>query len=284
MGPFLMYPEAIADPKWRRVARTAGATPGEVLAVFLALCAHASTQRPRGAVDGFDAEETAEAFGWPPERVTGIVDALVPQVVQEGRLRGWDKRQHLKTDRTNAERQRRWRDRRRTPERKEVTPLHGVTVADSVTPSNGVTRGVTPVTPVTLGGDYRGGSFDPSLALEDQATLETPRAALRASVGDVWGWIERAGIPVHLGLRALKSGAVRGWADRGLTPQQFAEAVRRARSARERSGDPSPINLGFLSRFVDEVLAGRPERSTHASNSVERTDAAVESYLRGRGA
>lgn len=280
MGPFLMYPEAIADPKWRRVARAAGATPGEVLAVFLALCAHASTQRPRGAVDGFDADETAEAFGWPPERVAGIVDALVPQVVQGGRLRGWDKRQRAKIDRTAAERKRRQRARMRAGNGPEVTQSHGVTSRDGHAESrrDSVSRHV------TLGGDIGGGSFDPSLALVDQATLETPRAALRASVGDVWGWIERAGIPVHLGLRALKSGAVRGWADRGLTPLQFTEAVRRARSARERSGDPSPINLGFLSRFVDEVLAGRPERSAHASNSVERTDAAVESYLRGRGA
>lgn len=303
MSAFWVWPEIVGDAKLTLVAKAAGVTAGEVLAVWVAVLAHAAAQRPRGSLEGLDAEQMALALGWPPERVAAILQAMRPRLHDGQRLRAWKKRQRVKIDRTAAERKRRQRARQRElaqgqepdsawPAKEQETPPRAPDKAAFVTPCHGVTAPIdggmsrrdAMSRHVTVGGDKEGGSFDPSLALGDQATLETPRAALRASVGDVWGWIEQAGIPAHFAVRTLKGGAVRAWIELGLTPAQFTEALRRARAARERSGDPAPVNLGFLSRFVDEVLAGRPERSTHARNSVERTDDAVASFLRQRGA
>lgn len=284
MTAFWVWPEIVGDAKLALVAKAAGVTPGEVLAVWVAVLAHASAQRPRGSLEGLDAEQVALALGWPAERVAAILQAMRPRLHDGQSLRAWGKRQRVKMDRTNAERQRRWRDRKRGVEGGDVTPLHGVTAVSPTPVRNGVTSHNAVSNGVTLGGDYRGGSFDPSLALEDPATLETPRAASRVSVGDVWAWIEREGIPAHIAARTMKGATVRAWIAAGLTAHHFAEAVRRARAARERSGDASPVNLGFLSRFIDEVLAGRPERSTHVRDSVQRTDDAVAGFLRQRGA
>jgi len=101
-------------------------------------------------------------------------------------------------------------------------------------------------------------------------------------VSEVWAWIERVGIPPSLPARTFNALRIRGWIDAGITGDAFDEAHRRAVAARQRAGDPSPINIGFLSRFVDEVLAGKPERRAHVGGFVERSDAAVDAYLRGR--
>lgn len=280
MTAFWVWPEIVGDAKLALVAKAAGVTPGEVLAVWVAVLAHASAQRPRGSLEGLDAEQVALALGWTAERVAAILQAMRPRLHDGQSLRAWGKRQRVKIDRTAAERKRRQRARLRGESITNVTPCHGVTLVGDhgVTGSDGMSRRVTP------GGDIGGGSFDPSLALEDPATLETPRAASRVSVGDVWAWIEREGIPAHIAARTMKGATVRAWVAAGLTAHHFAEAVRRARAARERSGDASPVNLGFLSRFIDEVLAGRPERSTHVRDSVQRTDDAVAGFLRQRGA
>ncbi|MDR5800610.1 hypothetical protein [Caballeronia sp. LZ001] len=48
---------------------------------------------------------------------------------------------------------------------------------------------------------------------------------------------------------------VLAWVTRGVTADQLREAHRRAVAARERDRDSRAVNAGFLSRFIDEVLA-----------------------------
>ncbi|WP_250483283.1 hypothetical protein [Caballeronia sp. GaOx3] len=50
---------------------------------------------------------------------------------------------------------------------------------------------------------------------------------------------------------------VLAWVGRGVTADQLREAHRRAVAARERDVDSRAVNVGFLSRFVDELLAER---------------------------
>lgn len=51
---------------------------------------------------------------------------------------------------------------------------------------------------------------------------------------------------------------VLAWVRRGITADQLREAHRRAVAARERDIDSRAVNVGFLARFVDEVLAEAP--------------------------
>ncbi|WP_250528821.1 hypothetical protein [Caballeronia sp. ATUFL_F1_KS4A] len=52
---------------------------------------------------------------------------------------------------------------------------------------------------------------------------------------------------------------VLAWVGRGLTTDQLREAHRRAVAARERDADSRAVNVGFLARFIDEVLADAPD-------------------------
>lgn len=50
---------------------------------------------------------------------------------------------------------------------------------------------------------------------------------------------------------------VLAWVGKGVAPDQLREAHRRAAVARDRDESDLPVNAGFLSRFVDEVMAVR---------------------------
>lgn len=78
------------------------------------------------------------------------------------------------------------------------------------------------------------------------------------------------------------SGAsIANWCSRGLTADELGEAIGRARRARERAGDSSPIGLRYLACFVEDVIAGQPER-VRPMSWIERGDAIGRAWLEGR--
>ncbi|MDR5756483.1 hypothetical protein [Caballeronia sp. LZ035] len=60
---------------------------------------------------------------------------------------------------------------------------------------------------------------------------------------------------------------VLAWVGRGVSTEQLREAHRRAAAARERDADSRAVNVGFLARFVDEVLAETPGKQQCAEHA-----------------
>lgn len=105
------------DPKWRAVAVRAGANvrPGDVWAVFTALCDRASQAADRGSLDGLDAEDVAAGLGYELDQVNSIIAALkAKSLIDDERVTTWEKHQPKREDDGAAERKRRERDRAAT--------------------------------------------------------------------------------------------------------------------------------------------------------------------------
>jgi len=91
---FRSWHGAPTDPKWRTVARRAGARPGDVAAVAWVLFDRASQADDRGSIDGYDAEVIADALGYEPDEIERIIAAMVDKgVIIGGRLAAWEKHQ-----------------------------------------------------------------------------------------------------------------------------------------------------------------------------------------------
>lgn len=73
---FRSWHGAPTDPKWRTVAKRAGVRPGDVAAVVWVLLDRASQAKERGSIEGYDAEVIADALGYDPEHIIGVVSAL----------------------------------------------------------------------------------------------------------------------------------------------------------------------------------------------------------------
>jgi hypothetical protein len=273
----------VTDPKWLPIARELGCAPGVVSNTWVALLEHAKSRRPTGQAEGFAVAAYAEFSGFDAALVRSILVAFESHgLVANGQLVAWQRRQSIKADRTNAERQKRLRERRKPG---KVTPVTG----DESRPVTGVTSTVTPVTQSNAGGDYRGGSSVGTSASSPQLSTpinhpSTHAGALRGS--DVFQVLESEGITAGYLARRWHASTIAQWCSAGVTAEQLAEAVTRARAARTRRQSPQPLNVGFIDRHVADVLAGRPARgSTSPTRSrMEDCDAAVADYLARRGA
>lgn len=114
----------VTDPKFQRVARMAGATTGEVIAVWACLLERASSvtggdadvtspdvTETRGSVAGFDCDDHDVLLGLEDGATAKILDALgVRGLVIDGRIARWEERQPNRTD-SSKERTRLWRER-----------------------------------------------------------------------------------------------------------------------------------------------------------------------------
>lgn len=110
---FRSWHGAPTDPKWRTVAKRAGVRPGDVAAVVWVLFDRASQAKDRGSIEGYDAEVIADALGYDPEHITGIVSALHDKgVLVNSVFSGWEKYQPKRED-GSTERTREWRERKR---------------------------------------------------------------------------------------------------------------------------------------------------------------------------
>jgi hypothetical protein len=117
----------VTDPKFQVVAKRAGASVAEVLAVWACLLEAASANADdRGVVSGFDGEAIDCLLGLPDGRADAIRSALADKGLIEPathRISAWDKRQpkREREDNTAAERKRRQRERDSEPP-PDVTP------------------------------------------------------------------------------------------------------------------------------------------------------------------
>lgn len=111
---FRWHHGSVTDPKFALVARRAGASLPDVLAVWAYLLEHASAAADRGTVGEIDAEAWDCLFGFPATetRTADILQALRARGLLDGdRVASWEKRQPKREDETAAERKRRQRER-----------------------------------------------------------------------------------------------------------------------------------------------------------------------------
>jgi hypothetical protein len=129
---FRLHHEAATDPKMGVAAKRASKTLGEkvpkgaALAVWVHALTHASEADERGSIATLDPEVVEEATDFPAAWVERILAEFRALGMIEGeRIAAWDKRQPQKVDRTNATRQRRYRQRHKGED--TVTPVTPVT-------------------------------------------------------------------------------------------------------------------------------------------------------------
>lgn len=136
----------VTDPKFQRVARVAGASTGEVIAVWACLLERASSvtagdaavtshgdAETRGSVASFDCEDHDVLLGFEDGVTAKILAALGDRgLVVDGRIARWEERQPVRSD-SSAERTRLYRERKKAAQGKpSVTPGDGdVTQGDA---------------------------------------------------------------------------------------------------------------------------------------------------------
>lgn len=146
---FRWYHGACSDAKWPIIARKAKVSVGVVVSVWAALLEYASQDEERGSVAGFDGETYDALYGYEDGTCHAVLEAMAAKgLICDGCICAWRKRQvgREREDATNAERQRRYRFRKK----QENADENGGTSAD-VTPRNvtrnAVTSGNAGVTP-----------------------------------------------------------------------------------------------------------------------------------------
>lgn len=103
---------APTDGKWLAVAKRAGVAPILVSATAWALFDYASQHQDRGSIAGFDIESYAIWAGAEESDVTATIQAMTDkQIIRDGRLTAWEKRQPQREDHSTA-RVRAFRQRR----------------------------------------------------------------------------------------------------------------------------------------------------------------------------
>lgn len=102
------------DHKWSVIANRAGSKTGIVSAVAWALFDYASQNKERGSIAGFDTETYAVYSGFPQDEIEAIMQAMTDKgIIQDGRLKNWEKRQPKREDDSN-ERVRKFRAMKRS--------------------------------------------------------------------------------------------------------------------------------------------------------------------------
>lgn len=137
MDWFRWYSGSVADPKFQLVARRASVSVAVVIAIWAVVLERANDNEERGSCDGLDFESLDVALGLDDgvtERVYQLFESR--NIIVGDFVANWDKRQPLYEDTTNAERQRRYRQRRKE---QDTVTLHNVTVTED----NGMSRQVT---------------------------------------------------------------------------------------------------------------------------------------------
>lgn len=125
---FRSWHGAPTDIKWISVARDAGTTPAHVIAVVWALLDHASQESDRGDIHNFKPRDFAAFSGIDEMEIERILSALLRNgVTDNNRFVAWEKRQPNTEDRTNAERQRRFRERKAVENKQKSKTKENVT-------------------------------------------------------------------------------------------------------------------------------------------------------------
>jgi len=150
---FRWHHGTVTDPKFPLVARRAGASLPDVLAVWAHVLEQASESDERGAFGSIDTEAIDCLFNFPADetRTASILTAMEQRgLIEGGRVVRWDKRQpkRERADDSSTARVQAFRDRQRqatgasgkaTPTTKDEAP--GTAVEQQVTPGNTQRRG-----------------------------------------------------------------------------------------------------------------------------------------------
>lgn len=108
MDWFRSWHGAPTDPKWLVIAKRSETQPGIVSAVVWALFDFASqNQEDRGSIDGFDVETYAAFSGFDETTIGRVISVLVDKnIIENGRLVSWEKRQPKREDNSTGRVQR----------------------------------------------------------------------------------------------------------------------------------------------------------------------------------
>ncbi|MDE1141294.1 MAG: hypothetical protein PW999_16805 [Paraburkholderia tropica] len=142
MDWFRWWHGTVTDPKFQWVARRAGQSVSNVIAVWACLleCGSTATQsnagQRRGNVASFDCSDIDVLLGLPDSAVQSIFDAMVEKgLIIDGRLASWDTRQPKREDSgnpdtnalSNTERSRRYRDKKKREATQTTDTQHDAT-------------------------------------------------------------------------------------------------------------------------------------------------------------
>lgn len=126
MDWFRWHHGSVNDPKFQLVAKKAGATVAEVIAVWATLLEAASQSEDRGFIGELDFEAMDCALGLEDGKSKAVHQHMTDRgLVEYGQITSWDKRQPKReredssADRMRAKRE---RDRQETPSDATVTP------------------------------------------------------------------------------------------------------------------------------------------------------------------
>lgn len=109
---FRWHHGSVTDPKFQLVARKAGASLPDVLAVWTYLLEKASAAEFRGCFGDIDAESIDCFFGFEDGSTDAILAQLVDRkLIADEYVVAWERRQPKREDETAAERKRRQRER-----------------------------------------------------------------------------------------------------------------------------------------------------------------------------
>lgn len=106
-----LWDDMPTDPKWRVVARRAGRSLPEVMAVFVFMMTNAGGAVERGCLDNWNDEDVAAALDMEPEHVAAIRQAMEGKTIEGGKLTGWDRRQPKREDSGSTKRVQEYRER-----------------------------------------------------------------------------------------------------------------------------------------------------------------------------
>ena len=126
MDWFRWHHGTVNDPKWRVIAKKSGVPVCAVITVFAAFLERASQAVDRGSIEGWSAEDMAEAFDLEEDAMQRLWDAMQHRVLDGNKITGWDRRQvkREREDSTSTERSRKFREAQKMAISENETPCN----------------------------------------------------------------------------------------------------------------------------------------------------------------
>jgi len=122
MDWFRLWHGTTTDPKFRLIAQECATETGKVLALWLYILETSSQSDDRGSMSSFNPKLAACLLDFPLDIISQIESCMVENgLITNGRIAKWDNRQPARQDVTNADRQRRFREKQRSDRNAPVT-------------------------------------------------------------------------------------------------------------------------------------------------------------------
>ncbi|MBB5411886.1 hypothetical protein HDG34_005852 [Paraburkholderia sp. HC6.4b] len=278
----------VTDPKFQWVARKSGQPVASVIAVWAALleCGSNATKcnadATRGNVASFDCDDIDVLFGLEEGVARSILSAMeAKRLIADGRIAKWEERQPQREDSGNpntgalssTERSQRLREKRKRDATQSNDMQRDATHAtamqrleerrgeENIPPSGGDARARArepvdnsppespPLFETTSDPAPQDAPVDPDVTDPD----DPPPVDELAAILSLW----EAGCGRRQAFGGVKDRKqLQAWIERDVKVEQLRAAHKLAAARRAEQNDPGPINLAFLDKFVDDVLAG----------------------------